>query len=102
MSDIKFINGLSVKQAPVDFLCINGSICLEDFGQWCKENGDDIQKSDNGKRYVNFTVKKSKADKVYICLNNYKASKQKAENDFNEQQGEPVPDVQVFKDDVPF
>jgi hypothetical protein len=72
---VKFIDGLSVKKAPVDWFCINGSINIEKFKRWLEGEGAQfIQRSEYGAQ-INFKIVNSqKTGEPYICLNEYKSA----------------------------
>ena len=71
MSDKIFINGLYVRRgdkAP-DFVLCDANFKLEEFYEFMKGHVDK-------EGYVNTTIKKSQAGKIYCELNTYKPSKE--------------------------
>lgn len=96
MSDIKFVDGLIVKQpnpnAP-DFVKMAISIKREELISWLsKESGD----------WINLDVKESKAGKWYCAVNEWKAPEGGQQAPQQGQAHRSQAPVDDFVDDIPF
>lgn len=82
MSDVKFVNGLFVKESDQDWIVAKLGINVDEFIDWLKK-----QEAEKG--FVNITIAKSKKGNIYAKLDDYKPT----ENTSNEAE---------YKDDLPF
>ena len=65
MSDKVFMNGLRFKMKPLDFFCLDMSLCYEDIIKAMKENKQYAKEAKNGKHYFNLTIKEKREPDQY-------------------------------------
>lgn len=97
--EVKFLEGVFVKKAPTDFLCINGTINIDKFGQWLRADGKQFISDGKFGKEIRFTIKESKSGNTYVSVNTWKP-KDKVEETVQEvfPDAEPLPDGE----DAPF
>ena len=73
MSEVKFIDGLIVKEGKPDFVKAKLSFKIEEFAKFVKENAKD--------GWLNIDILESKNGKLYGKLNEFKPEKKGEEDD---------------------
>lgn len=89
MSDKVFMNGLRFKMKPLDFFCLDMSLCYEDIITAMKENKEYARESKNGKHYFNLTIKEKREPDQYGITHYAEVDTWKPESQPNNAPSEP-------------
>jgi len=65
MSEVKFVDGLYIKEATPDFILCKLNIQADRFVEWCNQN-----KNENG--YVSIDIKRAQSGKLYAAVDDWK------------------------------